>query len=244
MELNTLLSPLLLANTNTIPILMIGLVAFLIVATLIGAGLAKKKRREATAALAAEQGWDFDPRADGINRLTEERFALLKRGGKRRFSDAMLGQIEDIGFALFTHTYTVSSGKNSNTYRTTVAAFDVPGLALPKFVCKPEHAFHRLGEKLFGMKDIDFDDAPEFSRSFKLSGPDEAAIRSRFTTGMLDCLQRQSRWTVEADGDRFVVYQQHKRLKVAELKPFLDEAMGLLLELQAAPGANDYAQVA
>jgi len=58
--------------------------------------------------------------------------------------------------------------------------WELDDAVLPQFTLTPEGWLSRLGQ-VFGMQDIDFEDAPEFSKAYRLKGPDETAIRTLFT---------------------------------------------------------------
>jgi len=79
------------------------------------------------------------------------------------------------------HEYTVGSGRNSSQRRHTVCVVQNPRLALPHFSLRREIVLLDRIAELFGGVDIDFEEDPDFSRSFRLRGDDEAAVRRLFS---------------------------------------------------------------
>lgn len=69
--------------------------------------------------------------------------------------------------------------KRLHGYPVTAALFVVPGLDLPRFTARPEPLHHKIGLGMGG-QDIDFPDAPRFSRIYLVTGDDEAAVREMF----------------------------------------------------------------
>lgn len=113
-----------------------------------------------------------------------ERFGALDyfRQGRARRTRALL---EGEGWRgkvfLGDHEYTTGSGQYSSQHRHAVCVVQGPRLALPHFSLRQEIVLlDRLAE-LFGGGDIDFEEDPEFSRTFRLRGSDAAAVRKVFS---------------------------------------------------------------
>jgi hypothetical protein len=135
----------------------------------------------------------------------------------------------DVTGLLFDYRFTTGSGKNSSTHSQTVAAFKIPGAALPEFSCKPEHFFHKVAD-MFGFPDIDFDGYPVFSKAYHLSGPDDAAIRKLFHANTIQQLESQvtKRWSIDGHHDWLIIYQADKTIKAQAWPEFLLEATELM----------------
>ena len=100
-------------------------------------------------------------------------------------------------------------------------AMESDSLRLPNFKMRPEHFFDKVGAAM-GFQDIDFDEHPEFSKSFVLQGEDEQAIRAFFDTEMLEFLaQRKGSYIESAPG--VFIYLRGGRKKPAQLREFIDE---------------------
>jgi hypothetical protein len=91
------------------------------------------------------------------------------------------------------------------------------GAHLPDFMLYPETFFHKVGE-LFGFKDINFSEHPQFSRRYRLKGPNEMAIRRAFTPEALAYFTEKPGWSIEVQDGQFIVYRSSKRWR-PELVP-------------------------
>jgi hypothetical protein len=99
---------------------------------------------------------------------------------------------------------------------------------LPSFVLFPESFFSKLG-KLFGGTDINFPEAPVFSKKYILRGPDEAAIRALFTPGLLQFLEQQQRpLSIDAAGETLFAHRTSRRAKPEEFEAYIAEGKQIL----------------
>jgi hypothetical protein len=112
------------------------------------------------------------------------------------------------------------SGKGA-TWRT-VAIYRLARKRLPVFELRPEHFLDKLGSA-FGYKDINFESNPEFSKSYKLQGADEPAVRELFHSGRLTFFEQQKGWSVDGAGEWLAVYRQVTSVSPAKLRTFLEE---------------------
>ena len=75
-----------------------------------------------------------------------------------------------------------------------------------------------------GIKDIDFDNCPDFSKSYLLKGNDEGGIRRIFKPEVINYFeQNKTNATIEASKDNLIYYNLGKRVKASELNSFMDE---------------------
>ncbi len=186
-----------------------------------------KKRTAALEDVAGRLGLDFYPKGGDISPEALSVFDLFSRGHTKRVKNAMTGPLGDAEAAIFDYAYTTGHGKNRTTHSQTVAMFDMPGLALPNFILKPENIFHKIGG-VFGYQDIDFDDHPKFSKQYLLRGADEEAIRQVFGEEVLMHFDLYKGLCVEAAGQRLMVYRGSRRVKPADLRNFVDDARDVL----------------
>lgn len=125
---------------------------------------------------------------------------------------------------IFDYKYTTGDGEDSKDHRQTVAVFQLAGKTLPGFLLKPENLLHKIGS-VFGYKDIDFEESPEFSRRYLLRGDDEKAVRSLFKPWVLSFFEQKPGWSVEGRGPWLVIYRQDKRLNPERFREFWNEVM-------------------
>ncbi len=148
-------------------------------------------------------------------------FELFKRGGRKKVTNLMKKTEEDLELNtnIFDYQYTVSTGKSAVTLRQTVFFVQSKQLALPQFLLKPEHFFHRIGTYL-GMQDIDFVDHPEFSRQYLLQGEDEDFIRRKLDADFRSYFTVEKNWTLEGLNYFLIFYRNKKRLAPEEIPEF------------------------
>ncbi len=205
------------------PLLMMGGVAALTGAILYFVWLAEKKRTAALFDVALRMGFNFESKVSNETAATLGTFHLFRIGHGRKGKNLMRGKSSGAEVAVLDYQYTVGGGKNSHTYRQTVAIYPPAGAAaLPDFTLGPEHWWDKIGE-VFGPKDIDFEASEEFSKHYLLKGPDEAAIRALFGAEALGFFAQHQGWSVEAAGGALAVYHSARRAKPEEMQPFLAE---------------------
>lgn len=222
--------PLVLAESteSVLPFILIvgGLV--LLTALLVGIGYFFERRRyKRLAARATASGFTFRRKGTAADR------ALLADSylGARGHSDYMWNVIEappvnDFSMTLLEFWYTDGFGKSQKTIMQTVIRMQSPLLELPTFVLRPESVLAKVAQ-IAGYQDIDFPDAPQFSKRHLLRGKDEPAIRQVFTPAILRYCEQHPKISIEGAGDRLLVYWERKRLKPANFDTFVDEGKAI-----------------
>ena len=209
-----------------------------LIAMAIGFGIYyEKKRREALAKVAADLGLEFFPQ--GIPGLLAaiQGFTLFSSGRGHSVTNTIRGLTDDVELTIFDLTYTVGSGKNSSTHRQTIVRFASSRLSLPEFVVSPEGFFHRIG-KLFGVKDINFDEDPQFSSSFLLQGPSETSIRQMFGPAVREWFSHRQGITAAGRGTQMFFFRASKRMNAEKIPGLLEEGFQFF-KLVAAPAGDE-----
>lgn len=200
-------------------------VVIVIVIGLVAAAVSRKKERDRTAAIsrvASQAGLQFTPAGDELFQRLRE-FHFFRQGRRRTITNLLSDRHPELGTYLFDYKWVISSGKNSRTYRRTVAAFCIDAAAFPMFEMRPEHFGHKL-ISAFGYQDIDFSMMPEFSSRYLLRGSNEAAIRSLFDSAAALFFTRDANWLVEGNGGWLIMTLNRNRLAPNELMDFLAQA--------------------
>jgi hypothetical protein len=106
----------------------------------------------------------------------------------------------------------------------TIAAFKF-ATSFPTFFLCPESGIFKVIEKL-GVREIDFDAAPEFSRRFFLHGEDEEAVRALFKPQVTAAFEGfdKFKWCVAASGRWLTVYQPTRLVPLEQLRVFREQA--------------------
>ena len=198
----------------------------MIVALIIGAIRAERKRKEELQAVAQRLGLSYVGKDHGALVPLRSATKLFERGAARKYNNIMHGRIEDLSVYIFDYSYTLQSGEETQRYMQTVAAIFAEHSRAPKFELRPEHAFHRVAS-FFGYDDIDVADHPEFSRKVHLKGEDASAVLPAFSHETAERLTKAGKVCIESSGQWIVIYRPGKRLKPHEIEAFLSEAFEL-----------------
>lgn len=202
----------------------IGLIVFIIRAKSKQWRAETKRRTEEMQS--AMSGMTLTFQGDGRNAIY---CALLKRFklGQRGDTPSVTNFFESPHGDRFTHLmdywYWTGGGKNRGHIPHTLALNCDKDHELPAFVLVPEGLFARMAQ-LFGSQDFDFSAYPKFSRTFKLQGEDEAAVRAVFTPAVLAELERHPGLMMEAKGQYMIFSREGGLIKGADLPQFLKDA--------------------
>ena len=164
-----------------------------------------------------------------LSRTELARLPLFRGPARGTTADISSGRIGDLDAVVFDYSYTTGVTNDSlNTTSQTVAAFRLPGRNIPSFELTPEGLLQRAAS-VFGYQDIDFENAPEFSKRFVLRGEDEAATRAFFTPSILAALVSLTnvKYTVEAVGSSVAVYRPKVVVPGKRLSGFLADAAAI-----------------
>jgi hypothetical protein len=204
------------------PAVWIGLVVVAVGGLIWLAVAMEKKRREALEQFCMMRGFTFErERKDGW-RPYQAAVPLFDNGGRRRWGYTIAGRVGKRPFTAFEYAYTVSSGKNSQTYKFRVMCWETGDKKLPAFSISPEGFWKRLGQKL-GRQDIDFNDDPTFSEAYELRGPDEDAIRDAFTPRIRGVLGGTPGQNAASSGTHLFWWKSGRLPKPDDLDPFFME---------------------
>jgi hypothetical protein len=183
----------------------------------------ERKRAEAMEQAAQSLGFEYLGPTESPLPVLLAGFELMNRGRGRKFKNVMLRTADDRSVFLCDYQYTTSNGKNSTTHHQSLAVIQSAAMQLPAFQMYPENMLSRIGQML-GMQDIDFEDAPEFSRRFVLRGNDESAIREYFSPAALEEIAKLGAVNVAGEGDRLMVWFAGRRVKPEDVRKFFETA--------------------
>ncbi len=205
-----------------IPILIFVGIGVLVVGGLALGVYSEKKRREALQRVAEELGLAFYKDGDPNLMAELSDLPLFTKGRSKRITNLIHGETDDVVMGVFDYRYTTGSGKNSHTYRQSVAFFRSGDLRLPVFEMRPQSFLHGIG-KMFGYQDIDFDSHPVFSKAFILRGPNEQHVRQTFRPELLTSLEQKQGVSVEGRQHDLVFYRPHKRVRPDQFKELMND---------------------
>lgn len=199
------------------------LLGILVVAAIAGAVYyVEWKRRGVLAALAASIGLPFS--ADGPEPYFLERTGLeiFSLGRSRKASNLIQTALPSGQLQVFDYRYTTGSGKNSQRHSFTLALISCK-CEIPHFDLKPENFAYKFGE-LLGFKDIDLPAFPLFSDKYRLTGPDEAAVRMFFNPDRAAWFERNLGLRVQGAPGYGLLFKKEGRLPAEAWQTFIEEA--------------------
>lgn len=183
----------------------------------------ERKRRAAYEEFSLVRGFRFDAERPEEERRLQDAFDLFNQGRRRTWGYTITGTKNRVPFTAFEYGWVTGGGKSSTHHRICAVVWEKETAAFPRFHLSPEGWFARLGD-LFGMQDIDFDDSPEFSRAYRLKGPDEGQVRALLTQEIRQFFAATPDQKVAGSG-RFLIWWQDGRLPpVDRLDEWLEQA--------------------
>jgi hypothetical protein len=196
--------------------------------------LRAKNRTEAMRALAGRLEMEFEAEKFNPSILGIDNTASSIGQSEKAFN-LIKGTFEDTDAFIFDYHYVsntpsmISWGTNTSQ---TVIAFKIrskDGFKLPQFTCKPERFYHRF-TNIFGSKGIYFEQYPEFSKAYRLTGKDAGSIRKIFNETVIRQLEAvvKQRWHVDAAGEWLIIHRYNKIIKPKDCPQFLSDCTTLL----------------
>jgi hypothetical protein len=208
------------------PLVMIGIFVLLaIVATLL-ASAAAKRRTEALGRVAETLGFNLTTQASVGSVPGFTALPLASRGKSQAVHNLLTGRIDGHDLRVFDFKYVTGSGKHRQTHRQSVVGVTLPAARLPPFTLQPESIWNKIGA-LFGSRDINFENHPEFSRRYHLRADMEEAVRAVFQDPVLHHFETMDGVSLEANGNTFILYRQDRVLEPERLGDALHEAVGV-----------------
>jgi hypothetical protein len=200
-------------------ILLIGLIAGLLF-------YFDKKRRQQWLEVATALGFEslaiFPTELDGVVGSSP----LLSTGRQRTWTNIYRRQVDSLGVVFGDYRYTVGQGKNTKVWYQTIILFHSPTFASPRFEIKPEGWFSRIGEML-GAQDIDFAEAPEFSKKYVLKSDDEAAVRDFLRPDILELLAGLQNLCLEVRSGTLMFWFDRRTIPPIEFKTAFEQAFSV-----------------
>ena len=187
----------------------------------------EQQRREQLERTALRIGMEYSAEADQDLWDSVAGFGLFSKGGRRKAYNVLQRQIHDIDVTLFDYQYTTRRGKNHHTHFFTVALFETDRLRLPRFALHPQYFYHQIANAL-GLGDIDFEEFPEFSESYRLKGDDETRIRDIFDEETLHYFTRHPGLHAEGYGRRLIHYRDKHRVDPRDMESLMQQGLDVL----------------
>ncbi|MBT8218920.1 MAG: hypothetical protein KJP00_03810 [Bacteroidia bacterium] len=197
--------------------------------------LFKNKRGEQIKALAFPLGMKYSEKDEfGLIKLMGD-FQLFKTGYSKKIKNILRKKDDWLqsDIAIFDYQYTVSTGKSSVTYKQTVFFINSKDLALPQFLLKPEHFFHRIGKFLNLTQDIEFETYPEFSKKYLVQGEVPSMVKDMVPEELATFFSVEKKWSLEGIHYYLIFYALHKQLPPETIEEFYKKGLKIVKLLGA-----------
>ena len=172
--------------------------------------------------LASELSMSFSDKGD--DDLTDHLKTLLAKQGFVCFRNVIHGDFGHFKVWMGDLSHMNTRSKNNRRTVRTVVLFESPNFSLPQFSMQVEGFFLNIVTGMIGMEDIDFDNYPEFSNAYHLSGTPKDAVRQLFQPPLLKYFGQRPGWEVRGEGNRLVVTQPKRLVSAGRLREFFENA--------------------
>jgi hypothetical protein len=224
-----------------------------------------KKRRQDLELLARQLKLNFFPKGDDSLGPLLANLEFFQYGDRCKVYNLISGQIKRNGkpvtVAIFDYDYTIATRRhtdisfgegglsmsdddNSTIFSQTVLVFYDQSIDLPGFSLRPENFMDKIAN-VAGYEDINFDQFPTFSKTYRLNSNQVNDIHDLFQPNLIKFYESNKIFT-EAIGSYLLVYPFHignsnhvmaindktfsssRCLQAKEVKPFFDLSLKLL----------------
>lgn len=203
--------------------------AVLLVLIMIVRRLSRRHRSKQIEGIAVKLGYEFQ------KFKKDDLWVDLHSGNhRRRIGNLVIAEQARIPFVVYDFSY--NNRKWGHTYKTR-AQFRSDAFTLPKFTLRPTDWKDKVNSAM-GLKDINFDSHPEFSKLYQLKGENESAIRALLKPELLTFLAQKKGWTLESEGNnptwllstktpenktKLIIHYGDKLLPTNDLEQFLKD---------------------
>lgn len=235
-----------------VPALFIPALFAIAMTAFVGIMLAYKAKRDAARkaameALSTSLGATFSEKDAYGLKAQLAGFELFKRERKwftrnGKITNVIRSTVGDTEVFMFDYTYVVSTGKSSRRVTQTVFFANDKQWFLPDFHLRPERWWHKIMSGM-GMKDINFEENPEFSDKFWLKSEFEDLIRKQFTPSLQAFMLEKPPVHLEGKNFYLLAYKPDKLLSPEESRKYFENCCALVRLLQTE-GKTELLQLA
>ena len=208
--------------------LIIGVVAAVLVAVVIGA-LKSAKRRKQLAEWADAHGWWYSAERDAGYDVRYSAMDCLRQGSNRYAHNIVRGKYRERDFDAFDYHYETysrdSKGRRQTNHHHFSAVIVATTLPVKPLFIRPERFFDKVTE-FFGLDDIDFESA-EFSRSFYVQAADKKWAFDVIHQETMEFMLASPRYSVQFAG-RHVIAWTGRRFNSSQHEAAMDLIGGVL----------------
>ncbi len=208
------------------------LMAVLIVAAFVISKCLDYRRTQIVKAVAGQLGFIYQETSAQFVDSRIRQSTLCSKGRDHRLKNVIKGHLNDIKISVGDYVYITGSGRSRATHRQTIVILDCSRSCLPRFSLTPENILHKISNFL-GYADINFSSHPEFSKRYRLTGPDERAIRACFVPNVLTFFETHGSFCVEGMGSVFLYYKRDYACQPQEWQKLINTAFRVHKQFQS-----------
>jgi len=179
------------------PVVVFLLFTCLVVGLLVVAYISNKKKQEALAAWAAQQGFQFSARDPFDIPKRFDEFGLMQQGHSHAASDVLWKSSDGGELLIFEYSYKTGSGKDESTHTCCACSWQLP-VALGSLVIRPEGFFDHVAA-WFGHDRIEFE-STEFNKRYHVAGADKREVYDVITPQMMEFMMQRNLENLEVRG--------------------------------------------
>lgn len=194
-------------------------------------GVLMNNRQNGLQKLALEEGLAFFPLK--IKSMPHLKYFELAQRQRLLYRENTLTAYEDFGeIHVFDLHLSTGARQHADEEVRTAAWLEIPDLAHMDFRLVKEDLIEKA-KVLSGLQDIDFEEYPKFSSLYRLSSNNPEEIRSVFKPGLIQLLEQNNRYQIEAKGRELLILPQNGQLLPPEqIRELISFSRLLVAELQ------------
>ena len=195
-------------------------------------GRSKANRPEQLSSLASKLEMQFESKDEFglVKRLGD--FRLFKKNGKKKMLNLMINQNFFLSTKVIVFDLEIRDDDNGEYSKQTVFFVESKELSLPHFFIRPEEFFDRVGKFLRLTDEIEFEEHPEFCKSYWVVSDDEALVRRMVTDDFARFFSIEKKWRLEGLNYYMIFYQNGKLFSPNEIEQFYKKGVQIYEELK------------
>jgi MFS superfamily sulfate permease-like transporter len=175
---------------------------------------------------AESEGYLFHPQR--LKSLLKYKDFPIQKGNKIQYEENFMEKYNEFGkISISDITLTEGARQARTDTHFTVVHISETDLVVPDFALEPEGISTKLTE-MFGGKDIDFREHPEFSDMYYLRGHNEEKVREFFAGPVVEYIEKHRPLHIECHRNRLLFYKKLDLLEASEIHDLETIAEGFL----------------
>lgn len=193
----------------------------------------ESKRNEKLSELASKLEMHFHAKDEFglISRLGE--FHLFRSSGSKKIINLLLK--DDLWQSSKVAIFDLKISDDNDTMeeiKQTVFFVESKELSLPHFFMRPEEFFDRVGKYLRLTSEIEFEEHPEFCKTYWVEGDEESLVKKMVTDDFAHFFTIEKNWRLEGMNFFMIFYQKGKLLKPEKIENFYKKGLRIFEELK------------